>query len=331
MADPGFNDDGSLLLTLEETSQLVAHSHNPAETLTNIVRLIQGRFHTAVCSVYFYEPARGELVLGATVGLDPAAIGRVRMPLDEGLTGLVGQRMAPVMEADAPRHPRFKYFPEAGEDPYRSFLGVPLVEGGSLVGVLVLQTVEPRLYSASEVRMLVTVAAQLAALVEDARLLEQVAAVAHKAPVADEIRPPAQTVLHGEPLSPGTGLGSTYVVDGFDEWRRDVPMQGQNPTQERRRLALALKHARDEISHLSQRISELVGEDHGAILQAQLMIMQDHTIEQDLNACLAAGASAEGALFTTLDKYVTAFQKVSTPFFQERVYDIKDVFHRLLW
>ena len=28
---------------------------------------------------------------------------------------------------------------------------------------------------------------------------------------------------------------------------------------------------------------------------------------------------------------MAAFQKLSTPFFQERVYDIKDVFHRLLW
>src|SRR5262249_55822439 len=27
----------------------------------------------------------------------------------------------------------------------------------------------------------------------------------------------------------------------------------------------------------------------------------------------------------------SAFQQVSTPFFQERVYDIKDIFHRLLW
>jgi len=33
----------------------------------------------------------------------------------------------------------------------------------------------------------------------------------------------------------------------------------------------------------------------------------------------------------TLDKYVTAFQKLSAPFFQERVYDVKDVFRRVLW
>src|SRR5260370_6690527 len=171
--------ESSLLLTLEEISRLVSHSHDPASTLTNIVQLIQSRFHTAVCSVYLLEAQRNELVLGATVGLKPESVGRVRMKLDEGLTGLVAEQMAPVNVADAFGHPRFKYFPEAGEDAYRSFLGVPLVEGGALQGVLVVQTMEPRNFSASEIRMLVTVAAQLAPLVGEAHLLEHVAAQDH--------------------------------------------------------------------------------------------------------------------------------------------------------
>src|SRR5260370_29692262 len=122
--------ESSLMLTLEEISRLVSHSHDPAETLANIVRLIQGRFHTAVCSVYLLEPERRELVLGATVGLKPESVGRVRMKVDEGLTGLVAEKMAPVNVANAFEHARFKYFPEAGQDAYRSFLDVPHVEGG---------------------------------------------------------------------------------------------------------------------------------------------------------------------------------------------------------
>jgi phosphotransferase system enzyme I (PtsP) len=328
MTEAGTTYEGSLLLTLEEISRLVAHSHDPRETLTNIVRLIQGRFHTAVCSVYLLEPAAGELVLAATVGLKSAAVGQVRMRLDEGLTGLAAEKMEPVMVPDAFSHPRFKYFPEAGEDPYHSFLGVPLLEGGALQGVLVVQTVEQRTFAPSEVRMLVTVAAQLASLVGDARLLEQVAAAAHEqAALPGALEP----TLSGVSLSPGRGLGEAYVVDGFDEWRQAAPPHGQGVVAERNRLADAMARARAELERLSQHLSELVGEDHGAILQAQLMIMQDRTIEQDLDVCLTAGASAEAALIATLDKYVAAFQKVATPFFQERVYDVKDVFHRLLW
>src|SRR5215813_510493 len=323
-------DERSLLLTLEESSRLVSHSHDPHETLANIVRLIQQRFQTAVCSVYLLEPERRELVLGATVGLKPESVGRVRMRLDEGLTGLVAEQMAPVMVADAFKHPRFKYFPEAGEDPYHSFLGVPLIEGGSLEGVLVVQTVEPRLFSANEIRMLVTIGAQVASLVGDAHLLEKVIATAHAEAVPPAEAAPAASV-EGVPLSPGSGLGQVYVVDGFDEWRRSVPLRSNDPAREKHRLAQAMEGARQEMARLSQRISELSGEDHGAILQAQLMIMQDRAIERDVMACLEAGASVEGALFQTLDKYVAAFQKLSTPYFQERVFDIKDVFHRLLW
>src|SRR5262245_17891184 len=180
MTQSGPSYESSLLLTLGEITQLVVHSRDAAQALNNIVRLIHGRFNTAVCSVYVLEPEKGELVLGATVGLKPEAVGRVRMPLTKGLTGLVGEQLQPVMVPDAFHHPRFEYFPEAGEDPYHSFLGVPLLEGGTLQGVLVVQTVEPRTFSPSEVRMLVCVAAQLAPLIADAKLLERASAMAHK-------------------------------------------------------------------------------------------------------------------------------------------------------
>ena len=161
-----------LLLTLEEISQLISHSHDPSDTLANIVTLIQKRFETDVCSVYILEPDRGELVLGATIGLQPSCVGRIRMRLDEGLTGLAAQTQAPVIVDDAFLHPRFKYFPDAGEDPYHSFLGIPLIEAGDVQGVLVVQAVEPRRFTANETRMLVTVASQLAPLVSGAQLLE---------------------------------------------------------------------------------------------------------------------------------------------------------------
>ncbi len=332
MTEPISPDDRSLLITLDESSRLVQESHDPHQTLTNIVRLIQDRFHTAVCSVYLLEHEQQELVLGATIGLKPESVGRVRMRVQEGLTGLVAEQKAPVMVADAFKHPRFKYFPEAGEDPYRSFLGVPLIEGGVLEGVLVVQTTESRNFSPAEVRMLSAIGAQVASLVGDAHLLDRVLAIAHgqqflapQLPVQEVVR------VQGVSLSPGMGLGQAYIVDGFSEWRATVPLISTNPAEEKRRLAQALHEARQELILQSQRISELVGEDHGAILQAQLMIMQDRGIEQDLTNCLDAGASAEGAIFQTLDKYVAAFQQLTTPYFQERVHDIKDVFHRLLW
>lgn len=333
MAQAPVTPETSLLLTLEEISQLVSHSHHPGETLANIVSLIQSRFRTDVCSVYLHEPDLGELVLGATIGLKPESVGTIRMRLEEGLTGLVAEKMRPVMVEDAFSHPRFKFFPEAGEDPYHSFLGVPLVEGGMLQGVLVVQTREPRQFSANEIRMLVAVGAQLAPLVSEARLLEEVVAVAHQGTQESSglEASEAERLFQGLGLSPGVGWGQAYLVNGFQEWQEAAHDRPCEFAIEEERLNRALDAAREEISRLGQRISEVVGEDHGAILQGQLMILQDDHITEDLRERLRRGQCAEAAILDTLQKYVEAFQKLSSPVFQDRVYDIKDVFRRILW
>jgi glycogen phosphorylase len=173
-------DQGSVLWTLEEIGRLVSHSGNPAETLNNLVHLIKRRFGTDVCSVYLLEPDRVNLVLAATIGLRPEGVGRVRMRLTEGLAGLVAEQLRPQVMADATAHPRFKYFHEAGEDPYRSFLGVPILDRSLLVGVLVVQTVERRTFSQDDVRMLVMAGTQLAPIVSEARTLGHSASPAHQ-------------------------------------------------------------------------------------------------------------------------------------------------------
>src|ERR1700674_2642078 len=138
--------DASYVLTLEEIGALASEGGKPAETLMNVVALIAGRFQTDVCSAYLLEPDRAHLVLAATLGLRPQCIGTLRMGLHEGLAGLVAEQVRPVAVAQVKTHPRFKYFTEAGEHAYQSFLGVPLIDRGVLQGVLVVQTIEPRTF-----------------------------------------------------------------------------------------------------------------------------------------------------------------------------------------
>ena len=179
-SQPVAASEGSLLWTLEEISRLVSHNGRPAKTLDNIVELIQQRFQTDVCSVYLLEPDRATLVLAATVGLRADAVGRIRMRLDEGLAGLVAEKITPIMTADASRHPRYKYFPESGEDRYESFLGVPLVDRGLLQGVLVVQTIEAREFSEEEISLFTAAGAQLSPLVSETRVLEQFVAPSYQ-------------------------------------------------------------------------------------------------------------------------------------------------------
>ena len=170
----------SLLLTLEEITQLASGSDNPSETLTNIVKLISSRFSTDVCSVYLLEPDRLTLVLAATVGLRAESVGQVRMRIHEGLAGLVAQQVRPILVPNCETHPRFKYFNEAGEDPYRTFLGVPVIDCGVLQGVLIVQTAESRIFSDDDVRMLAMAGTQLAPIVSEARTLGHFVAPVHQ-------------------------------------------------------------------------------------------------------------------------------------------------------
>jgi starch phosphorylase len=168
------------LLSIDEINHLVSTDGEPDETLRNMVTLVGNRLGTDVCSVYLLEPNRANLLLAATVGLNQDCIGELRMGLHEGLAGLVAQQVRPVAVEEAAKHPRFKYFPEAGEDAYESFLGVPLADQGVLQGVLVVQTNEPRRYTPEEVQRLVDVASALGPVVADARRLEQFIVPAHE-------------------------------------------------------------------------------------------------------------------------------------------------------
>src|SRR5580704_2194766 len=165
--------DAKNVLSFEEVDSLTPEGGKAAETLMNVVALIAKRFGTDVCSAYLLEPDRANLVLAATLGLRRESIGHLRMGVQEGLVGLVAEQVRPVSVEEAKNHPRFKYFAEAGEDDYQSFLGVPLIDRGVLQGVLVVQTVEPRVFTDDEIRMLSQAAAQVAPVVSEARNLDR--------------------------------------------------------------------------------------------------------------------------------------------------------------
>jgi starch phosphorylase len=172
--------DASYVLTWEEISKLAAEPGKPADTLMNVVALIARRFGTDVCSAYLLEPDRANLVLAATLGLRRECVGKLRMAVNEGLTGLVAEQVRPVAVEQVRNHPRFKYFSESGEDGYQSFLGVPLIDRGVLQGVLVVQTIEARAFPENEIRLLTEAAKRVAPVVSEARTLDRFIAPAQE-------------------------------------------------------------------------------------------------------------------------------------------------------
>jgi glycogen phosphorylase len=180
MSQPATSYDANFVLTLEEIGTLAAEAGKPAETLMNVVALIAKHFQTDVCSAYLLEPDRANLVLAATLGLRRECIGTLRMGLHEGLAGLVAEKVHPIAVEQAQNHPRFKYFSDAGEEMYHSFLGVPLLDRGVLQGVLVVQTVDARAFREDEIQALSAAAAQVAPVITEARTLARFIAPAQE-------------------------------------------------------------------------------------------------------------------------------------------------------
>ena len=165
-------EDSSHLVTLEEISRFVDEAEDLQGCLNSIASIVAQRMQTEVCSVYLLDTENENLTLSATRGLDPVAVGRVSMPVTEGLAGLVVETQEPVMVTDAPSHARFLYFPETGEERYHSFFGVPIHTRKTPIGVLVVQTSRPREFTQEEVRLLKAISAQVSTTIIHARLVD---------------------------------------------------------------------------------------------------------------------------------------------------------------
>mgnify|MGYP000946365185 FL=1 len=88
------------------------------EALNLIVAEVKAALHTDVCSVYMTDATRGEHVLMATDGLRPGAVGKVRLKIGQGLTGMAASRSEPINIDNAPAHPAFRYIAATGEAPF---------------------------------------------------------------------------------------------------------------------------------------------------------------------------------------------------------------------
>lgn len=94
-----------------------------------------------------------------------------RVPLDRGLVGAAVRTQTPVHSADVRRDPRYHMVNPLT----RSELAVPLIYKSKVIGVLDLEHTRSNYFNEDHQRTLVTLAAQIAIAIENARLYQRVA------------------------------------------------------------------------------------------------------------------------------------------------------------
>jgi len=338
---------------LADVTAISADTEDLQDRLQRFVELIAERTETDVCSIYLFDERTQALTLAATTGLERSAVGKVTMALGEGLTGMTLEKLEPVMVVDAFAHPRFKYFPETGEDRFHSYVGVPLVDGGKPLGVLVVQTLRRRKFTTREMELLRTIATSVsqavvqARLVEDLRSKEQeqrafrqrmVAAMKrlqalHKT-IGDseriERRRQKHARLDGLPAAPGYGGGRAHLIQPPVSFTVVVDQAGEGVAAERKRFTRAVAASVAEVKTLKARLESRLPEFDGGIIEAYRMMLEDRGFLDKVEGHIEGGLSAESALKRVVDEYVETFSAMSDAYLRERATDVKDVGLRLL-
>jgi signal transduction protein with GAF and PtsI domain len=158
------------LRLFQKISRLTAKASGLREALDLIAGQASEYLHADSCLLYLLT-ADQQLMLCAARGANPAAVGRVRLRLNEGLTGWVAsERRLVAISCEAYQDPRFKFFRDLPEDRYEAFLSAPLIARNRVVGVINLQHQQPHSHNGDELEMLTTLGEQIGALVALAAL-----------------------------------------------------------------------------------------------------------------------------------------------------------------
>jgi phosphotransferase system enzyme I (PtsP) len=304
---------------LRQIRETMEEGQSAQSRLDTVVRIIASSMVAEVCSIYLRRTSE-ELELFATEGLNADAVHKTRMRLSEGLVGEVARAGVPLNLMDAPAHPSFSYRPETGEDPYRSFLGVPLLRGGRTIGVLVVQNMAARKYEEEEVEDLQIIAMVLSEIVTAGELvgLEELKDI--------ELAPSRPERLKGSLFADGISIGTVIL--------HEVPVTSDHLLSED--SAVEEVRLNDAIIALREQIDQMFEGTHGLagptfdVLETYRMFAHSTSWVRNLTEAVRNGLTAEAAVDRVRNEQRAKLNNARDAYMRERLHDLEDLANRLL-
>ncbi len=302
---------------LRQVRQLMTGHGTTEGRLDRVVAVIADYLAAEVCSIYVLRDQR-DFELFATLGLNRDAVHLTRLRHGEGLVGLIAEQARPVALADAQSHPNFALRPETGEEVYQSFMGVPVLSAGRVLGVVVVQNVTRRRYAEAEIEACETVAMVLAEVLA----------------TAVEERPPAAApIVAGPAMIAGLSLSRGVATGRARRVQREIVIERTLAEQLEPELA-RLDQAFAALStgleaHLQGSALPALGE-HREVLEAFKMFAEDHGWRERIADAVRGGLSAEAAVQLVQNEIRGRLSKAQDPYLRERLVDLDDLGDRLL-
>jgi len=318
-----------LLYDISELNNLFRESASIQNLLDKTVEMVASHTGSDVCSVYLYNSETNDLVLRSTRGLNPDSVGKVKLRLGQGLTGLALREMRPVCEKDAAHNPNYKFFPGINEERYECFLAVPIARGISKIGVLVLQREKGRVFSDSDITALEAAASQLADIIENARFLMTIHEPYVEEQKAVDVLPEQRRFVRGKVASEGFAYGPAKIADKkkkfasllhrkFDDKYTLVDFER------------AVNNTAEQLEELQERVGQKLSDAASLIFAAHLVILKDKYFIGGMAGLIEGGEYPPVAVMRIAKEFIENFATSDNAYMQEKIQDIEDLVVRLM-
>ncbi len=256
--------------------ELAGHDGDAGEMFSAMCDQIAAIADVDIASVYVREGE--QLVMRGNHGFPTAAIGTA-LDVGEGITGLVAECMRPVSAEHAAAEDAYKHVPGINEEEFPVFVGVPLIGGGTAIGVLVLQRAsEP--FATDEVTLATALGAPVTLAIERRR-----------ASAARSAR------LNGTPRVGGVVLGRIAAVP-------TATALGAAPAD----IEKALARLSSDLGRAVKRLGDDAPADAASALDRIALTLLDQRFRERL----IAAASAPGGLRAVAKEYAKAPYRLGT-------------------
>lgn len=317
-----------MLNILRRIVQEVNATPDLAAAMQIMVQRVRETVDTRACTLYLIDNRSSEYVLAATDGLNPAAVGKLRVEIDTGLVGLVGRREEPINLEDAPTHPNFLHRPELGEEKFRAFLGVPVIHHRRLFGILVVQQEEQRRFDDEEEAFLVTIAVQIAAILAHAHATGRLLTLFRPhATLEEDFDEPA---IGGIPSVPGVGIGLGVIVYPLADLDAVPEKTVTDVASELENFVSAVSATKVEIAQLRERMHDSLPADELALFDVYLRILDSESLVSEVKSYIDEGNWAQGAMRRVFKKHIAQFEAMDDEYLRERATDLRDIGRRIL-
>lgn len=321
------SDHLNLLCDISDLTDLLISSYTVDNFLQRAAEMVARYLGAGVCSIYLHDEPTGELYLAATTGLNPEAVGNVRMKIGEGIVGHCVESLKPVCEGRALLNPHFKYFEGVDEERFKSFMVVPIHRGTVRIGAIVVQHERPDIFEETEILALRAASSQLASSIENARLLMEMNR-------GKETLPPSGAGQNGDPIRAKIA-GEGYAYAPATIFRKSHHIILPYPSHDDGKLTLvdfhkAIDATAEQLQSLQSEFAKRLPESASLIFTTHFMMLKDESFTGRMIELIEQGTPPISAVSQISERYISLFLSNAHEYIREKANDVEDLTIRIL-